>query len=138
MRLYQARLAEGGIFCAWVNETHFIPKTAATVFPYSEFYGGFLVSGNQPISYDREYMRRSYENYLARYSAYLDSQAAKTMSPEIALSSLRATREQTLQIEAKVPPLTDLTPWLEYYYLCQPQFLDTLRPQQLKYCYGRH
>jgi predicted membrane-bound spermidine synthase len=137
MRMYQSHLSKGGIFCAWLNEPHFIPKTAATIFPYSEFFGDFLVNSNQPIEYDMAYMNEAYKNYITTQSMHLDSQGAKAMDPNTVMGRLRTKQSKTLELEAKVSPLTDLTPWLEYYYLCPPRFLDELLPPQLKYCYSK-
>ena len=64
IRLYQSHLSENGVFCAWVNEAHFIPKTVATIFPYSDSFGDYLVNSNQPIVYDADYMSQMYRHYL--------------------------------------------------------------------------
>jgi hypothetical protein len=138
MSLYSKHLTTGGIFCAWVNEQHFIPKTAATIFPHSDFFGDYLVNSSQPIEYDMTYMRQSYENYLATQSIHLIPDAAAAMNPDEILASLRTKQAKTLQNEERVPALTDMTPWLEYYYFCPPQFLEKLSVPQLKYCYSRH
>jgi predicted membrane-bound spermidine synthase len=137
LRLYQSHLAEGGVFCAWVNEPHFIPKTVATIFPHSDFFGDYLVNSNQPIKYDRAYMDRAYKHYVATQSAYLAPLAVEALNPDAVLGRLRTTQAQTLELEERVPALTDLTPWLEYYYLCPPHFLDSFLPPQLKYCYSK-
>jgi predicted membrane-bound spermidine synthase len=137
MRLYQSHLTENGVFCAWVNEMHFIPKTAATVFPHSDFFGDYLVNSNQPIEYDMAYMTQIYDNYLATQSTYLSALAAEMMNPSEVLGRLRAKQARTLFVEKDVPVLTDLTPWLEYYYICPPRFINALTASQLKYCYNR-
>ncbi|MDD2921754.1 MAG: fused MFS/spermidine synthase [Anaerolineales bacterium] len=137
MRLYQNHLSESGVFCAWVNEQRFIPKTAATVFPYSDFFGDYLVNGGQPIAYDMAYMTRVYENYLATQSAYLSPLAAEAMNPEEIMGRLRTDQKKVLYAEKEIPALTDLTPWLEYYYVCPPRFMKSLSASQLKYCYNK-
>jgi predicted membrane-bound spermidine synthase len=138
MRLYQSHLSENGVFCAWVNEAHFIPKTVAAVFPYSDSFGNYLVNSNQPIEYDAGYMSQAYDHYLETQSAHLDSSALDTMSPESILKYSKHNQLQTLQNEQDVPVLTDLTPWLEYYYACPPRFFKSLQAQQLRYCYSQY
>jgi predicted membrane-bound spermidine synthase len=137
MKLYQAHLSANGIFCAWVNETHFIPKTVATVFPYSDLFDTYLVSGNQPLDYDEDYMNKAYASYLETQSIYLDDSAAETMNPPAILDHSKQNQSKILQSVQGIPALTDLTPWLEYYYVCPPRFLANLQAQQLRYCYGQ-
>jgi hypothetical protein len=138
MQLYKNHLSENGVFCAWVNESHFIPKTAATIFPHSDFFGKYLVSGNHPIVYDEAYMFQAYAHYLETQSAYLDPSAADMMNPDSILKHSKSNQLKTLQAEQAVPVLTDLTPWLEYYYVCPPRFVKNLQPTQLKYCYSQY
>jgi len=137
LTLYQNHLAQGGVFCAWVNEPHFIPKTAASVFPYSDFFGDYLVNSAQPIAYDMDYMSRAYRNYLKTNFIRLASSATEAMNPNSVLARLRTKQSKTLELEKNVPALTDLTPWLEYYYACPPRFVKNLQTPQLKYCYSR-
>ncbi|MBI5953384.1 MAG: fused MFS/spermidine synthase [Chloroflexi bacterium] len=136
LRLYQSHLSENGIFCAWVNESHFIPKTVATIFPYSDSFGDYLVSADKPIEYDADYMSQTYANYLATQSVHLSPTASETMNPTPILEHQRQNQSRTLRSEKNVPALTDLTPWLEYYYICPPRLLNSLQPQQLRYCYS--
>jgi predicted membrane-bound spermidine synthase len=137
MRLYKSHLSNGGVFCAWVNEPHFIPKTAATIFPHSDFFGDYLVNSSQPIEYDTAYLSQAYKNYFATQSVHLSSLASEAMNPDTVLGRLRTKQVKTLEIEKNIPVLTDLTPWLEYYYLCPPRFLSGLLSPQLKYCYSK-
>lgn len=138
IQLYKDHLSENGVFCAWVNESHFIPKTAASIFPYSDFFGKYIVNGNQPIVYDAAYMSQAYNHYLETQSAYLDPSAADMMNPDSILKHSKSNQLKTLQVEQAVPVLTDLTPWLEYYYVCPPRFAKSLQPPQLKYCYSQY
>ena len=138
IRLYQSHLSENGVFCAWVNESHFIPKTVATIFPYSDSFGNYLVNSNQPIVYDADYMSQVYNHYLETQSVYLDPSAVDTMNPDSILNHSRHSQIKTLQVELDVPALTDLTPWLEYYYVCPPRFVESLQAQQLRYCYSQY
>jgi spermidine synthase len=138
IRLYQSHLSENGVFCAWVNEAHFIPKTVATIFPYSDSFGDYLVNSNQPIIYSADYMSQVYSHYLETQSAHLDPSAVDTMNPESILKYSKHDQLKTLQNERDIPALTDLTPWLEYYYVCPPRFVENLQAQQLRYCYSQY
>jgi predicted membrane-bound spermidine synthase len=138
IRLYQSHLSENGVFCAWVNEAHFIPKTVATIFPYSDLFDTYLVNGNQPLVYDAEYMIRAYTHYLETQSVYLDPAAAETMNPQAILKYSKQDQTKILQSGEAIPVLTDLTPWLEYYYVCPPQLVNSLQAQQLRYCYSQY
>ena len=134
MKLHQSHLSERGVFCASVNEEHFIPKTAASVFTYSDFFGDYLVNSNQPLLYDMDYMSRVYRHYLETASAHLRESAVDLMNPASVMGRLRGNQSLILGNESQTPVLRDLTPWLEYYYLCPPQFLDSLSTVQLAYC----
>jgi predicted membrane-bound spermidine synthase len=137
-RLYQNHLSENGVFCAWVNESHFIPKTVATVFPYNDLFDTYLVNGSQPLEYDADYMAQAYNNYLETQSAYLDFTAAETMNPEAILKHSKQNHTKILRAGEGIPALTDQTPWLEYYYACPPRFTQNLSAQQLRYCYSQY
>ncbi len=137
MQLYQSHLSTGGIFCAWINESHLIPKTAASVFAYSDFFGDYLVNSDQPIVYDMNYMSKTYEHYMKVASVHLATSAIDTLNPQVIMERRRSDRTRTLTNEASTPILIDLTPWLEYYYLCPPHFVNTLQIAQLQYCYQR-
>ncbi|CAG0994318.1 Polyamine aminopropyltransferase [Anaerolineales bacterium] len=138
VRLYQSHLSENGVFCAWVNETHFIPKTVATVFPYSDLFDNYLVNSNQALEYDTDYMNQTYTYYIETQSVFLDSTAAETMNPQTILKNLKQNHAKILQSGEGIPALTDLTPWLEYYYACPPRFIRSLHAQQLRYCYSQN
>jgi len=137
-RLYQSHLSEGGIFCAWVNEAHFIPTTMTTVFPRSDLFDTYLVNSNQPLAYDAEYMTQAYDRYLETQSVYLDAVAVDTMNPQKILKHGKQNQSKIIQAGEGIPALTDLTPWLEYYYLCPPRFTQNLSARQLRYCYGEY
>jgi len=138
MRLYQSHLSENGVFCAWVNESHFIPKTVATIFPYSDSFGNYLVNSNQPIEYDAGYMLQAYDHYLETQSVHLESSAVDVMNPDSILKHSKRNQLKTLQAEQSIPAFTDLTPWPEYYYVCPPRFVKSLQAQQLRYCYSQY
>lgn len=138
VRLYQSHLADNGVFCAWVNESHFIPKTVATIFPYNDLFDTYLVNGNQPLEYDADYMNQAYQNYLDTQSIFLDPSAAETMNPQAILKHSKQSRTKIIKDGEGIPALTDLTPWLEYYYVCPPRFIQSLSAQQLRYCYSQY
>ncbi len=138
LRLYRSHLTDAGIFCAWVNENHFIPATVATIFPYNDLFDTYLVNGNQPLDYDADYLNQAYRYYLETQSIYLDPSAAETMNPQAILKHSKQSRAKIVKDGEGIPALTDLTPWLEYYYVCPPRFVQNLQAQQLRYCYSQY
>lgn len=136
MQLYQSHLQPGGIFCAWVNEYHLIPKTAASVFPYSDLFDGFMVNSSQALEYDAGYMQRAYNKYKESGAAYLDPAAYASLAPGASVPAVRRDHAKILQMGKNLPLLTDLTPWLEYYYACAPRFIKRLPARDLKFCYS--
>lgn len=138
VRLYQGHLSANGVFCAWVNEAHFIPRTVASVFPYSDMFDTYLVNGGQPLEYDADYMTRAYTHYLESQSAFLDPVAVTTMDPQAILGHPKKHHSKIIQEEEALPVLTDLTPWLEYYYACSLRFDRSIQAGQLRYCYSEY
>lgn len=116
MELYKKHLSEGGVFCAWVNEGHFIPKTAASVFQYSDFFGFFLVNSEQPIIYDLDKMNTLSDIFFQDLPSELWSQAAELMIPERVMKNKISDQTTILEAEYFTLVLTDMTPWLEYFY----------------------
>lgn len=116
MTLYRSHLQEDGIFCGWINEAHVLPTTVASVFPFVEQFRDFVVAGNRPFEYDRDYMQAAGENFLSAGNAIIGPGAAETLAPETVLA-LRVRDEQAIKKrEGEIPVLTDMNPWLEYYY----------------------
>lgn len=134
MQLYKSHLTPGGVFCAWINEPHLIPRTAASVFAHSDHFSGYLVNSDQPLAYDIEYMSAMYEHYLDIASQHLTPSAAERLSPTNILESRQGNRAQA-HTHNHQPLLTDLTPWLEYYFLCPPRFARQLDLNHLQYCH---
>lgn len=121
MTIYLAHLKPGGVLCAWMQEFHVVPNTAARIFPYvHEYSNEVLIASNQPLAYDIEYM----DSLAARYRAHVDrfypAGLENYPSSQSALSGLARDRDQILAEEASTPYLTDLTPWLEYYLFRRP------------------
>jgi predicted membrane-bound spermidine synthase len=113
MRLYQSHLTENGSFCAYADERHAIPLTAASVFPQvDQFDIATMVASNQEIKYDLPYMEAVAHQYL--------SSTANTLAPHGLFASYVRDRNQILSEETVSPILTDLKPGLEYYFLNAP------------------
>ncbi len=138
MLLYREHLTKNGVFCAWINERQFIPHTASSVFAYTDFFPDYLVNSGQPIEYDLEYLSSASESFLQSSAAFLTSSAAEELKPQNILKRLRRNWRESPAYANDPPPLTDMTPWLEYYYLCQPQLMRTLDARQLLYCIARY
>jgi len=120
MKLYQAHLSDTGVFCGWFNENHVIPKTAATVFPFVSHFRDWVVASNSPHHWDIEYIHRATATYLSNSTGlYLDG-FVNALDPVDILNDFRADQTDTLVNEADTPVLTDLNPWLEYYYFHTP------------------
>ena len=119
MRLYQAHLSEGGVFCGWINESHILPKTVASAYPFADHFRGVMVAGNQPLVYDRSLMDRSYLQFMMNSGFALDTAVADRLAPEKILHRLRD-RTGILTAEKHTPILTDMNAWLEYYYFHEP------------------
>lgn len=113
MELYQSHLTENGIFCAYVDERHAIPLTAASVFPeVDQFDIATMVAGNQEIQYDMPYLEAVSQRYL--------SNTGNSLAPHRLFASYVRDRSQILSEETNSPILTDLHPGLEYYFLNAP------------------
>jgi predicted membrane-bound spermidine synthase len=113
MQLYQSHLTDEGSFCAYVDERHAIPLTAASVFPHvDQFDLGALVASNAELHYDLAYM----DSVARHYS----SQTGNPLGPHGLFASYVRDRNQILAEETKTPVLTDLKPGLEYYFLNAP------------------
>lgn len=116
MLLYRSHLKEEGIFCGWINEGHVLPTTVASVFPFVEHFRDFVVAGNRPIEYDQDYMQTAKARFLAAGDAIIGPSAAAILEPSAVLA-LHIRNEHAIRKRAgEIPVLTDMNPWLEYYY----------------------
>ncbi|WKZ42767.1 MAG: fused MFS/spermidine synthase [Anaerolineales bacterium] len=120
MQLYQSHLNNGGIFCAWMNERHFIPKTAASVFPFMEQFRDWVVSSNREISFDQSYLGSGLAAYLKNSKGIYSDILPETLAPEMVFSNYIGDHTCTLEKEKDTPILSDTRPYLEYYYFSQP------------------
>lgn len=117
LELYRNHLSPGGVFCLWRDEDHLVTKTIAQVFPYMDVFYNFSVASNNPINYDITYMLIGRDNYMNAAFADIDSFFRENTEPVSVLREFRADRRDVLTNEVNTPVITDLTPWLEYYYL---------------------
>jgi spermidine synthase len=120
MQLYQSHLKKDGVFCAWFNEGHIIPNTAASVFPYTDQFREWLAASDDPFEYDLQYLSTGYDRYIASSQGLFAEDMYETIKPRDMLSKLVADRACILEREAGTPILTDMTPWLEYYFFREP------------------
>ena len=113
MASYRKHLTENGVFCAYVDEMHSIPFTAATVFPQVDHFDiQTMVAGNGRLGYDLPYMQTVARGYF--------SSTANELAPVRLLASYIRDRNQILSEERDSRLLTDLKPGLEYYFLNAP------------------
>jgi len=120
MQLYQSHLASGGVFCAWMNERHVIPKTAASVFPYLEQFRDWVIAGNEEIAFDREYMAIGFATYIENGEAIFSDAVYTSLEPDVIFEKYVGNRECIMEKEKDIPVLTDSSPRLEYYYFSSP------------------
>lgn len=120
MQLYQSHLNDGGVFCAWFNEGHMIPKTAASVFPFVDQFREWLAAGNQHFEYDRQYLESAYTAYTTNSQGLFADSMYEMIKPDDVLSKFVADRDCIQTREADSPVLTDMNPWLEYYFFRPP------------------
>lgn len=120
MQLYQSHLDKGGIFCAWMNERHSIPKTAASVFSYLELFRDWVVASNQEIEFDREYMNVGLATYLENSEGIFAAGVDASLTPDVIFEKYIGNRSCVLEEEKDTAILTDARPHLEYYYFFTP------------------
>ena len=117
LALYQSHLSVGGVLCEWLDEFHVLPATTATVFLEIDEFDDFLVVSNEPIHYDLEYMQAAAQAYLTETAGSVDPLTIDQLIPVNIFSRFIRDRAQISVEEKGTPVLTDLDPWLEYYYL---------------------
>ncbi|MEZ0396064.1 MAG: fused MFS/spermidine synthase [Anaerolineales bacterium] len=121
LRLYQSHLTESGVLCLWQDEQHVIPSTVAHVFPYVDSFRDVTVAGNIPLRYDYAYMEAVAQTYLDNPLNAGIPELQEWVSPLNILSTYVRDRETILDEESGTPVLSDMRPWLEYYYLHPPE-----------------
>lgn len=120
MELYRSHLTPGGVFCGWFNENHVIPKTAATAFPYTLHFRDWVIAGNESFQVDVEYIRTVSAAYLEKSEGLYLEGTRDALAVEGILEDRIADRAETLAAEPDTPILTDMQPWLEYYFFHPP------------------
>lgn len=108
MTLYRDHLNPGGLFCAWMDEFHVIPRTAGNVFPYVDEFLNQILASNQPQQYSLPTLQQRAE------------QAGLEITPAEIYGLFKRDRQAILEREAHTKPLTDLEPQLEYYFFRPP------------------
>jgi hypothetical protein len=133
MRLYRAHLTENGVLCAYVDQRHILAATMAAVFPYVDQYRIRLaIGGNQLLKYDLEYMRRASEAYLRLAAGTIAPGTEIALEPEMVLSDFLRDQSQIAIDEEATRLLTDLDPYLEYYYLATPVLKPIRFPTEMR------
>ncbi len=117
MALYRSRLTEGGVVCVWKDEGHIIPATAASVFPYVDDYRYFMIASDQPIFYNFEALQ-AYDQILREEGA--PTIQAHQIDPYNIISRYLRDQDRIRRESERLPILSDLNPYLEYYYFNQP------------------
>ncbi|MBN1668275.1 MAG: fused MFS/spermidine synthase [Anaerolineales bacterium] len=120
MQLYQAHLNEGGVFCAWQDEPHLIPRTIASVFPHVDHFGIVTVASNQPIRYHTGYMQTALESYQLAIQTMIPAETLTKITLDGVFSGFVRDRARILAEEATTPVLRDAQPYLEYYLFYRP------------------
>jgi spermidine synthase len=121
LAIYRSHLTPNGVLCAWMDEFHIIPHTMARAFPYvDQFANDLMVAANQPIVYDREYMKQAAESYAHLTEELYGSAGMVTLAGSSILDHFLRDQSQILMDEKEKPILRDMTPWLEYYLFEKP------------------
>ena len=122
LQLYQTHLSQGGVFCGWKNERQIIAATTASVFPYVDQFRDWMVAGNQPFSYDRDYLNAGLENYARNSEGVYSGDISSALSYDELFSKYIRNQDCILEKEKDTPILSDMTPHLEYYFFTKPTF----------------
>lgn len=120
LSLYRQHLNPGGVLCAWIDEYHLLPHTAAAVFEHVDEFDDFLIASKGPVYYDVASMQAFNQAYLAAEPRSYTADIASRLEPADLLRRFRRDKQQILLTEQGKPILTDLTPRLEYYYFPPP------------------
>lgn len=120
MQLYRSHLTPGGVFCGWFNENHVLQKTAANAFPHTIHFRDWVVAGNESFQIDLEYIRSVSDAYLANSEGLYSDGTQDALAVDGIIQDQIADRDGTLSKEQETPILTDMYPWLEYYFFHKP------------------
>jgi hypothetical protein len=121
LRIYRSHLTSHGVLCAWMDEFHIIPHTAAQIFPYvDQFENEFMIAGNTPIAYDLAHMDRSAQSYADLTEEVYGPSGSISLDAASAMNGFLRDQTQILADEQHKPTLRDMNPWLEYYLFVKP------------------
>jgi spermidine synthase len=133
MELYRDHLSPGGVLCAYADQRHIIPATMAAIFPFVDQYRiRLVVSGTQALEYDLPYMEQASRAYIEASAGTLAPAASAALDPQRVLADFLRDQGQIRIDEATTQVLTDLDPYLEYYYLAEPVLKTVRFPTEMR------
>ena len=97
-----------------------MPKTAASVFTFTDQFREWLAASDTPLHYDDQYLQNGYEMYTTGSQGLFADSMYETIKPSDMLSKFVGNRDCIQHREANTPILTDMNPWLEYYFFHEP------------------
>jgi spermidine synthase len=108
LELYRDHLQPGGLLCAWMDEFHTLPKTAAGVFPHVDEFLNQILASSEPLDYSAPVLQQ-------RAAA-----AGLAVTPGQIFGLFKRDRSSILEGEANTPGLSDMDPHMEYYFFRRP------------------
>jgi len=103
-RLVDKHLNPGGIYLAWQDEHHVVPKTLAAVFPYIEMQRFFCVNSNAPLAVNESRRQRLIEQFPNNDQELI-----------LAEAGYLGDRSYVLDMSKNYPINRDWEPWSEYF-----------------------
>jgi len=121
LNIYRDHLNPNGVLCAWMDEFHVIPHTAAQVFPFIDQYRNeTMIASSQPIVYQTDYMKRVAADYAKLTQELYGSTGSIQLDHLAGFEFFQRDRNQILEDEKHRRILRDMAPWLEYYFFMLP------------------
>ena len=102
--LVDKHLNPGGVYLAWQDEHHVVPKTLASVFPYLEMQRSFCVSSNTPLAVNKSRRQRLIEQFPNNDQELI-----------LAEAGYLGDRSYVLDLTKNYPINRDWEPWSEYF-----------------------
>lgn len=102
--LVDKHLNPGGVYLAWQDEHHVVPKTLASVFPYLEMQRSFCVNSNAPLAVNESRRRRLIEQFPNNDRELI-----------LAEAGYLGDRSYVLDLTKNYPINRDWEPWSEYF-----------------------
>ena len=138
MELYRSHLTPNGVLCAYVDQRNILPATMAAVFPFvDQFRIRMAVGADRPLEYGLEYMERASRAYLNIAGESLAPEASLALEPRTLLSEFLRDQGQIALDERETPLLSDLEPYLEYYYLAKLAVKPIRFPPEMRAAFRR-